>query len=113
MLKLTCLIAAVVFPVSALSIELTAADSAASGKIQYMQQQAGTDHSKMAAYIQADQVFTQWCGKAATIRDLKRITQQEGFTELYSRLSGGKAQGMTQIKGLLMNNNPEFCKEKK
>lgn len=113
MLKPVCIFTALCLPMTAGAIDLTAADSAASQKIQYMQQRAGTDHSRMAAYIQADQVFTQWCGKPATVRDLKRITAQEGFTDLYSRLSEGKALGMTQTRALLMSNNPDFCKEKK
>ncbi|EFR6141867.1 hypothetical protein HYK36_004251 [Salmonella enterica] len=113
MLKPVCIYIALCLPVTALAVELTAADSAASQKIQYMQQRAGTDHSRMAAFVQADQVFTQWCGKPATVRDIKRITAQEGFTALYTRLSEGKALGITQTRGLLMNNNPDFCKEKK
>ncbi|EBS1368550.1 hypothetical protein D7O06_21215 [Salmonella enterica subsp. enterica serovar Virchow] len=97
-------------PVAALSVQMTAADNAASNKIRFMQEQSGTNHSRMAAYIQADQVFSQWCGKTATITDLKRISKQDGFISLYVVLSEGKAQGMTQTKNLLMKNNPKFCK---
>ena len=89
-------------PVAALSVQMTAADNAASNKIRFMQEQSGTNHSRMAAY--------QWCGKTATITDLKRISKQDGFISLNAVLSEGKAQGMTQTKNLLMKNNPKFCK---
>ncbi|CSX10155.1 hypothetical protein FP371_23280 [Citrobacter freundii] len=95
----------------AYSITLTATDVQASDKIKYMQQQSGTDNSRLAAYIQADQTFTQWCGKASTIKDIKRISRQENFKQLYSLLKSGKMQGMTQTKSILLNDNPNFCKE--
>ncbi|MEL6008228.1 hypothetical protein J4Z08_21115 [Citrobacter portucalensis] len=94
------------------AITLTAADALASDKIKFMQQRSGTDNSRMAAYMQTDQAFTQWCGKIATIRDLKRISSQENFNQLYTLLKSGKLQGMTQTKSLLLTDNPNFCKEK-
>ncbi|TGB52833.1 hypothetical protein CRT22_23770 [Escherichia sp. E5028] len=113
MLKHVFTMALLCLPMTAVSVQLTATDKEASQKIQFMQQRAGTDHARMAAYVHADQAFTQWCGKPAMIKDLKRITAQEGFSILYSRLSKGQALGMTQTKALLMNDNPAFCKEKK
>lgn len=113
MLKHVSRMALLCLPMTAMAVQLTAADNEASQKIQFMQQRAGTDHARMAAYVHADQVFTQWCGKPATIKDLKRITTQEGFAVLHSRLSKGQALGMTQTKALLINDNPAFCKENK
>ena len=97
---------------AAFAINLTAADSDASEKIRFMQATSGTDHSRLAAYVQTDQVFSQWCGRAATARDLKRITAQEGFKSFYEQLKKGQMSGMTQAKSLLLNNNPQFCKDK-
>lgn len=97
-------------PMAVMAIGLTAADSDASAKIRFMQSASGTDHSRMAAYVQTDQVFSQWCGRAATVRDLKRISAQESFNQYLSQLKKGQIYGMTQIKTVLLNNNPQFCK---
>ncbi|MDM2765725.1 hypothetical protein [Citrobacter sp. Cpo150] len=94
------------------AITLTAADALASDKIKFMQQRSGTDNSRMAAYVQTDQTFSQWCGKTAAINDLKRISSQDNFNQLYTLLKSGKLLGMTQTKSLLLSNNPNFCKEK-
>ncbi|MCL6336300.1 hypothetical protein EXT65_21135 [Pectobacterium carotovorum subsp. carotovorum] len=92
------------------TLTLTPSEEHASEKIRFMQSASGTDHSKMAAYIQADQTFTQWCDRTATVNDLKRISSQEGFEALYNQMKNGKTHGMTQTKGLLFSNNPKFCR---
>lgn len=99
-----------VAPLTSQAISITAGDVQASEKIKYMQHVSGTDHSRMAAFVQADQTFTQWCGRSASVADLKRISHQDGFIALYDRLNNGQAQGMTQTKTLLLNDNPKFCK---
>ncbi|MCE1555357.1 hypothetical protein LWT92_13295 [Enterobacter hormaechei] len=97
-------------PLTSQAISMPASDMQESEKIKYMQKMSGTDHSRLAAFVQADQSFTQWCGRSATVSDLKRISRQDGFTMLYERLSSGQAQGMTQTKTLLVKDNPKFCK---
>ncbi|PXW50374.1 hypothetical protein DFO55_12445 [Grimontella sp. AG753] len=92
------------------AISMTAGDTQASEKIKYMQHISGTDSSRLAALIQTDQTFTQWCGRPASVPDLKRIASQQSFSELYDRLKSGQVLGMTQTKALLVNDNPKFCK---
>lgn len=106
----TLVVMCAVMPLTVQAISMTAADTTTSEKIRYMQNVSGTDHSRMAAFVQADQAFTQWCGRAATVDDLKRIKGQEGFVSLYTQLKTGKSLGMTQTKSLLMKDNPQFCK---
>lgn len=92
------------------ALTLTASEARESEKIRFMKSASGTDHSKMAAYIQVDQTFTQWCGRTASVNDLKRISLQEGFETLYNQMKNGKTHGMTQTKALLFSNNPQFCR---
>jgi len=99
-------------PATVFAINLTAADSDAAMKIRWMQGASGTDHSRLAAYVQADQVFSQWCDRVATARDLMRISGQENFRSFYEKLKTGQISGMTQAKSMLLNNNPQFCKDK-
>ncbi|MFS7223160.1 hypothetical protein AB6896_00080 [Rahnella inusitata] len=91
---------------------LTPEETIVSEKIRYMQAVSGTDNSKMAALVQTDQAFTQWCNRLSTVMDLKRISRQEGFQTLYEQVKQGRALGMTQTKALLIKDNPLFCKEK-
>lgn len=99
-------------PATVFAINLTAADSEAALKIRWMQGASGTDNSRLAAYVQADQVFSQWCGRAATARDLMRVSKQDNFRAFYEQLKKGQISGMTQAKSMLLNNNPQFCKDK-
>lgn len=111
MKKLSVLAIVLTAPLLANAITIPHRDMEASEKIKFMQDTSRFDRSLLAAYVQADQTFTQWCGSSATVKDLRRIAAQDGFTKLYTRLSSGQSQGMTQTKALLINDNPKFCKE--
>ena len=74
-----------VAPLTSQAISMTAGDVQASEKIKYMQHVSGTDHSRMAAFVQADQTFTQWCGRSASVADLKRILHADIFPDRHEQ----------------------------
>lgn len=92
------------------AITLSNSDNAATEKIQYMQKVSGNDASMMGALIQADQSYTQWCGKSATREDLKKIVSSPEFQGLYQQLKSGKSLGMTQTKNMLIIDKKKFCR---
>ncbi|WP_234004936.1 hypothetical protein [Cronobacter sakazakii] len=100
-----------VAPLAGEAITMSAGDSFAAYKIRYMQKASGTDQSLMAAYVQTDQAYSQWCGKSASVNTLKRIAASDSFNSVYQSLKQGRPLGMTQVKALLIGNNQNFCKE--
>ncbi|ELY4007670.1 hypothetical protein SMZ65_004372 [Cronobacter dublinensis] len=100
-----------VAPLTGEAITMSAGDSFAADKIRYMQKASGTDQSLMAAYVQTDQAYSQWCGKSASVKVLKRIAAQDSFNSIYQSLKQGRPLGMTQVRAVLISNNQNFCKD--